>query len=42
VYPEDAKRRPEVISALAILREHLASEAADQVSLRVGRESASQ
>jgi DNA-binding transcriptional LysR family regulator len=33
VYPEDAKQRREVRSALAILRKYLASEAADQASL---------
>jgi DNA-binding transcriptional LysR family regulator len=37
VYPEDAKERREVRSALAILRKYLASEAADQASLgRIG------
>jgi DNA-binding transcriptional LysR family regulator len=33
VYPEDAKQRREVRSALAILRKYLASEAADRASL---------
>jgi hypothetical protein len=33
VYPEDAKQRREVRSALAILRKYLASEAAHQASL---------
>jgi DNA-binding transcriptional LysR family regulator len=37
VYPEAARQRPEVLSALAILRKYLASEAADQASLgRIG------
>jgi hypothetical protein len=33
VYPEDSKQRPEIHSALAILRGYLASQAADQRSL---------
>lgn len=34
VYPEDSKQRQEVSSALAILRKYLASQSADQPSLR--------